>query len=308
MIELRDLVMDFGGFLALRGISFDVQEGEIFGFIGPNGAGKTTTIRIVTTLLHPTSGSVRVGGHCVVNEPEAVRRLVGFMPDSYGLYEEISVFEYLDFFAKAFGIYVPHRRRAVEDVMGLTDLLDLADRPVAHLSRGMRQRLCVAKTLVHDPRILVLDEPAAGLDPRARIEFRELLKELKNMGKTILISSHILTELSDLCTSVGVIEKGTMVASGPLEEVMQRIRPGKIVRLAYQGGAEAVLTVLKERPGLGRWEPYEGYVDVFFEAGEDDVPGLVKALVLADVPVLSVTERQASLEDLFICITEGKVN
>jgi ABC-2 type transport system ATP-binding protein len=300
--------MDFYSVLALDGISFDVGAGEIFGFIGPNGAGKTTTIRIIATLQPATSGSVRVDGNCVINAPEEVRKVVGYMPDSYGLYEDITVYEYLDFFAKAFGIYLPDRRRVVEDVMQLTDLAELRGRMVSGLSRGMQQRLCVAKTLVNDPKVLVLDEPAAGLDPRARIEFRELLKELKKMGKTIFISSHILTELSDICTSVGVIEQGRMVVSGPVEEVMRKLRPGKVIRIQFEGDFGNRESILGGLPFIDRWEKRDDYVDVFLKPEGTDVPALVKALVTDDLRVRGVQERSASLEDLFITITEGKVH
>ncbi len=307
MIEVSGLVVEFGSLRALKGIDFRVGERDIFGFIGPNGAGKTTTIRVISTLLHPTEGSVRVGGRCVVNEPEEVRRIIGFMPDSYGLYDDISVFEYLDFFAKAFGILLPKRKRVVDDVMALTDLGGLRDRQVSTLSRGMRQRLCMAKTLVHDPPVLVLDEPASGLDPRARIEFRELLKELRSMGKTILISSHILTELADFCTSVGIIESGSMVAWGGIDEVMKRLKPAKIVRILIQGRPAEAQEAMKGLGFVDRFEAFEGHMDVFLRPDCADVPALVKALVMAGVPVSGVAERGASLEDLFIAITEGKV-
>ncbi len=307
MIEIEGLEVDFGAVRALNGIGFRVGEKEIFGFIGPNGAGKTTTIRVAATLLRPSAGSVRIAGSCVVNEPEKVRRIIGYMPDSYGLYDDISVFEYLDFFAKTYGIFLPARTRMVEDVMALTDLGGLRDRLVSTLSRGMKQRLCMAKTLVHDPAVLILDEPASGLDPRARIEFKELLKELKRMGKTILISSHILTELSDFCTSIGIVESGNMVAWGTIDDVMKRIRPSKIVRVKFLGPSGAVAEAMKGLGFVDHFDVFEGHMDAFLPPDSAGIPDLVKVLVSAGIPLTGVEERGASLEDLFISITEGKV-
>jgi len=224
VIAVRDLTVRFGDFQAVSRISFDVEEGEIFGFIGPNGAGKTTTIRILATLLLPTSGTASILGHDVTEEPEAVRQVTGYMPDVWGVYPGLTVAEYLDFFAAAYGIPRRERARAVGDVMALTDLTPLARKLVETLSKGMKQRLCLAKTLIHDPRLLILDEPANGLDPRARIELRALLRELASMGKTVLISSHILTELSDLVSSVGIVERGRMLMSGEVGGIIERLR------------------------------------------------------------------------------------
>jgi len=307
MIEIENLVKDFGMNRALKGISFRVEEGDIFGFIGPNGAGKTTTIRILSTLLEPTAGRASVGGHCVVNAPERARAITGYMPDLYGVYEGLNVWEYLDFFAAAYGISLPRRDQAVRDVMELTDLIDLGERPVSDLSKGMQQRLCVAKTLVHDPSVLILDEPAAGLDPRARIEFRALLKELKRLGKTILISSHILSELSDVCTRIGVIEAGVMVATGTMQEILSRITPHPRIRITVGGAAgEAVKTAL-ETPFVESADAEGSEVNVECNVPDPDVPELVRRLVASGVPIRGVRRREADLEDLFLKITEGKV-
>ncbi|MHC4600230.1 MAG: ABC transporter ATP-binding protein [Planctomycetota bacterium] len=307
MITVRDLVMDFGSLRALQGISFDIETGDIFGFIGPNGAGKTTTMRILATLLDPTAGEARVAGHCVVNDPESVRAITGFMPDAYGLYDGLSVWEYLDFFAAAFGTSLPRRDRAVADVMELTDLGELRDRPVAVLSKGMQQRLCVAKTLVHDPQVLVLDEPAAGLDPRARIEFRALMKELKRLGKTILISSHILTELSDVCTRIGVIEAGRMVATGTMEEILARITPNPHVLFRVREREDDAVRILLQLPRIRSAVPLGRTVDVECAGADPDVPEMVRRLVEGGVPIQGVQRKDADLEDLFLKITEGKV-
>src|SRR6185295_2919069 len=223
--------------------------------------------RIISTLLDPTSGTVKVGGRSVTGEAEAVRRLIGFMPDNFGVYERITVWEYLDFFAAAYGLDRRPRAAAIEGIMELTDLLDLRDRLTGELSKGMRQRLCLAKTLVHDPKVLILDEPANGLDPRARIEFRALLKELRSMGKTILISSHILTELSDICTSVAILEKGKVVATGPIDSIQRALQPGLAFRLEVLADAESAKLALEELPNVSAVSA-EGLVVKFqFAAG-----------------------------------------
>jgi ABC-2 type transport system ATP-binding protein len=219
-ISVRHLWHRYGSLDVLRDVSFDVAHGEIFGFIGPNGAGKTTTIRIMATLLEPTAGSVHIDGYDAALDPDEVRKIIGYMPDHAGVYERITVREFLDFFADAYQI---PELGVVDAVIELTDLTKLSDRLVATLSKGMKQRLQIARTLLHDPKVLVLDEPASDLDPRARIEVRDLLLELKELGKTIFLSSHILTELSDVCTSVGILERGALVVAGPIGEIAERL-------------------------------------------------------------------------------------
>jgi len=307
VIEVDNLTKNYEGHWAVRGVSFSVGEGDIFGFIGPNGAGKTTSIRIISTLLDPTSGSVRVGGRSVTNDAEAVRRLIGFMPDNFGVYERITVWEYLDFFAAAYGIDRRARAAAIEGIMELTDLGELRDRLTGQLSKGMRQRLCLAKTLVHDPKVLILDEPANGLDPRARIEFRALLKELRTMGKTILISSHILTELSDICTSVAILEKGKVVATGSIDSIKKALQPGLAFRLEVRGGGEAARGALEGLPNVGT-VVVEGDVLRFqFSAAREEVAELVKALVAKGVPITGLQEEKTDLESLFMRLTKGEV-
>jgi ABC-2 type transport system ATP-binding protein len=306
-VEVRDLAMDYGGSLALRGVSFEVGEGEIFGLIGPNGAGKTTTMRVLATLLEPTAGEATVGGYCVQNEAEHVRRVIGYMPDQFGVYDGNTVEEYLEFFAGAYRIPAAKRQSIVRDVMTLTDLTDLKGRMVSSLSRGMKQRLCLAKTLVHDPRVLILDEPASALDPRARVEMRELLKELSRMGKTIIISSHILTELSDLCTSVAILERGQVVEAGSKERLEGKRRGGRQVRVR----------LLEPRPDVSELLASSSFVgdvridgrDVFLEyLGEpEEFFRVVKVLVDAAVPLLSVEQEGSDLERLFMEVTKGDV-
>jgi ABC-2 type transport system ATP-binding protein len=307
LIEIRNLHKNYDGYWAVRGISFDVAAGDIFGFIGPNGAGKTTSIRIMSTLLEPTTGSIRVDGKCVVEDAEEVRRRIGYMPDNFGVYERISVWEYLDFFAAAYGLGRRERFVAIEGIMQLTDLTELRDRLTGGLSKGMRQRLCLAKTLVHDPKVLILDEPANGLDPRARIEFRALLKELRAMGKTIFISSHILAELSDICTAVAILEKGRVVASGPVDQIKRALQPGLAFRLEVlekPGDAKEALDGLEGISGV----KVEGNALVFqFSGTREKVPELVRSLVGRGIPIVGLQELKTDLEGLFMQLTQGEV-
>ena len=308
MIEVVNLSKRYDGHWAVRGINFAVQEGEIFGFIGPNGAGKTTTIRIMSTLLDPTAGTIRVNGKCVVSDPEDVRRHIGYMPDTFGVYERISVWEYLDFFAAAYGVDRRQRRRVIDGIMDLTDLHSLRDRLTGELSKGMRQRLCLAKTLVHDPKVLILDEPANGLDPRARIEFRALLKELRAMGKTIVISSHILTELSDICTSVTILEKGKVVAAGSIDAIKQALQPGRVFRLEVLDGFDAARAALQEIPQVAAVRSDTSALLFQFTGPREQVPELVRALVRKGVAVTGFHEVHTDLEGLFMQLTKGEVS
>ena len=308
MIEVENLTKNYEGHWAVRGVSFGVAEGDIFGFIGPNGAGKTTSIRIISTLLDPTSGSVKVGGRSVTGEAEAVRRLIGFMPDNFGVYDRITVWEYLDFFAAAYGIERRQRAASIEGIMELTDLKGLRDRLTGDLSKGMRQRLCLAKTLVHDPKVLILDEPANGLDPRARIEFRALLKELRSMGKTILISSHILTELSDVCTSVAILEKGKVVTSGSIESIKAALQPGLAFRLDVLGEPGPARGVLESLPNVSGVRVEGDSLHFQFGAAREEIPELVRALVARNVSITGLQEEKTDLEGLFMRLTKGEVS
>jgi ABC-2 type transport system ATP-binding protein len=238
-IRVRHLWHRFGRFDVLRDVSFDVQHGEIFGFIGPNGAGKTTTIRIIATLLEPMAGRVEVDGLDVTIDPDKVRKIIGYMPDHAGVYDRVTVREYLEFFADAYRVPTAGDSYAVVDaVMELTDLTRLRDKLVATMSKGMKQRLQLARTLLHDPKVLILDEPASDLDPRARIEIRDLLVELKSMGKTVFLSSHILTELADVCTSVAILERGRLVVSGPIHDIARRLEAAAAQQAAMQQAAQ----------------------------------------------------------------------
>src|SRR2546423_7390294 len=283
MIQIRNLRKEYKDLVAVKNLSLDLNAGDIFGFIGPNGAGKTTTIKMLATLLTPTSGVAYVDGIDVVRNPEAVRSVVGYMPDFFGVYDDIKVWEYLDFFAAAYRIPRPKRPQIIDDVLTLTDLNVKKDSYVESLSRGMKQRLCLAKTLVHDPKVLLLDEPASGLDPRARIEIKELLKELKAMGKTIIISSHILPELADFCNKIGIIEKGEMIVSGDVNEIIRQVRGAHTLEIKiYDEAAQPAYSADIE--SLAAATPHEGGVAVKTTAEVERAMGILRDLEsVADV-------------------------
>jgi ABC-2 type transport system ATP-binding protein len=338
-IRVEHLSHRFGSFDVLKDINFEVAHGEIFGFIGPNGAGKTTTIRAMATLLEPASGRVSIDGIDTALEPAKVRRIIGYMPDHAGVYERITVREFLEFFADAYGV---PELGVVQAVIELTDLDKLADRLVATLSKGMKQRLQIARTLLHDPRVLILDEPASDLDPRARIEVRDLLLELRELGKTIFLSSHILTELSDVCTSVGILERGELVVSGPIGEIAERLardqglsqeaEPGfgapplgpvpalgvtaggvtipnaarKRLKMRVLGDSSPVVPLLAGGTGVLGVEPGPGGQLTLHYVGNDSyVAEVVRYLVTSGVAVVSVEPERNELERIFLEVTRG---
>ena len=251
IIETRNLTKRYGKLMAVNELSLQVEQGAIYGFVGPNGAGKTTTMRMLTTLLRPTSGEASVAGHSVARDPRGVRRAIGYMPDFFGVYDDMKVWEYLDFFAACYNIPEAARGGLITDLLELVDLSHRRDDQVDTLSRGMKQRLCLARTLAHDPQVLILDEPASGLDPRARIEIRELLVELSRMGKTIFFSTHILADVAEICTQVGIVEAGRLVAQGSLEEMQRRVLPHRFDLDPLEAGRRQLRAVLlfRERPG-----------------------------------------------------------
>lgn len=307
MIELENVTKTYGTLTAVDSLTLHIPEGEIFGFIGPNGAGKTTTIRMLATLLNPTSGRIRIAGANPEEDPRAVRRLIGYMPDFFGVYPDLLVWEYLDFFAAAYHIPPGKRTVLINDVLELTDLTQKKSDLVEALSRGMKQRLCLAKTLLHDPALLLLDEPASGLDPRARIEIRELLKELKKMKKTILISSHILPELADFCTSIGIIERGKLVASGSLAAIEAQIHSSRTYRLTALDALEPIVVFLKAA-GIEQAETVDGAVQFAADRTEEQIAGLLSGLVGQNFRITSFQPVSANLEDLFMKITRGDVS
>ena len=307
MIELIDFGKDYGDFTAVERLNLTIEAGEMFGFIGPNGAGKSTTIRFLTTLLKASRGEGIVNGCRVTQDPIGVRRSVGYMPDNFGVYDGMKVWEFLDFFAVAYRIGRMQRKQVIKDVLELLDLEDKRDDFVNGLSRGMKQRLCLAKTLVHDPPVLILDEPASGLDPRARVEVKALLKELRRMGKTILISSHILTELADCCTSIGIIERGQLLMSGPIDEVYRRIRGNRVVEVKFTEKMDVGLSVIRSSPALRDCQISEQSVVIELETDDLGVAALLGQLHQEGVGIRSFAEKEPTLEDVFMMVTKGLV-
>ncbi|MEE3370354.1 MAG: ABC transporter ATP-binding protein [Planctomycetota bacterium] len=307
MIELIDFGKDYGDFTAVERLNLKIEAGEMFGFIGPNGAGKSTTIRFLTTLLKASRGEGIVNGCRVTQDPVGVRRSVGYMPDNFGVYDGMKVWEFLDFFAVAYRIGRMQRKQVIKDVLELLDLEDKRDDFVNGLSRGMKQRLCLAKTLVHDPPVLILDEPASGLDPRARVEVKALLKELRRMGKTILISSHILTELADCCTSIGIIERGQLLMSGPIEEVYRRIRGNRVVEVKFTDKMDVGLSVIRSSPWLRDCQIEAQNAVIELETDDLGVAALLNQLHQEGVGIRSFAEKEPTLEDVFMMVTKGLV-
>ena len=308
MIELIDFGKDYGEFTAVHRLNLKIEAGEMFGFIGPNGAGKSTSIRFLATLLKASRGEGIVNGHSVTRDPMNVRRSVGYMPDNFGVYDGMKVWEFLDFFAVAYRIPKSRRKAVITDVLELLDLAHKREDFVNGLSRGMKQRLCLAKTLVHDPPVLILDEPSSGLDPRARLEVKALLKELRRMGKTILISSHILTELADCCTSIGIIEQGQLLMHGPIDEVYRRIRGNRIVEVKFADNMDVGLSVIRSSPHCRDVQVEDHRVSVELETDDSGVAELLRQLIANKVAVRSFAEKEPTLEDVFMLVTKGLVS
>jgi ABC-2 type transport system ATP-binding protein len=309
MIEVVHFTKRYGDFVAVDDLSFTIGQGEIFGFIGPNGAGKSTTIRFLATLLRPTSGEGRIAGHSVVTDPMAVRRVIGFMPDDFGVYDGMKVWEFLDFFAVAYEIPRAHRKQIIGQVLELLDLTHKRDDYVNGLSKGMKQRLCLAKTLVHDPPVLILDEPASGLDPRARLEMKALLNELKGMGKTILVSSHILSELADFCTMIGIIERGKLLAAGSIQDIQRTLRTHRVLKVrVLDPSTDRAASILRDNSGVRSVESYDHTLTAEFEGQDGDLAELLGRLIQSGVTVQSFAEEALSLEEVFMMITKGIVN
>jgi len=308
MIETKGLTKYYGSLAAVVDLNLRIAEGDIFGFIGPNGAGKTTTMRILATLLEPSSGTASIDGKDVGRLGKQVRRVVGYMPDFMGVYDDLKVFEYLEFFAAAFGVARGRRKATIDGVLELTDLEGKKAAQVDSLSRGMQQRLQLARVLIHDPKVLILDEPASGLDPRARIEIRELLRELRRMGKTIMISSHILSELEEMCDHVGIIEHGRLVFSGTLEEIRQRVGLHTKVRVRISGDLDKAVEMLSVLPEVQVVRKLEDRLSVTLREGGSDGGLIAKTLVQADIGLLELVPEQLKLDDAFLQLTKGIVH
>lgn len=307
IIQTINLTKRYDKLVALNNLQLNIEEGECFGYIGPNGAGKTTTIRILATLLRPTWGEARVCGHVVGYESRKIRPLIGYVPDFFGAYEDMVVQEYLEFFAAAYDITGKKRDQIVGDVLELTDLTYKTDALVDSLSRGMKQRLSIARVLLHDPRVLLLDEPASGLDPRARIEIRELLKELHRMGKTIIISSHILPELADLCTSIGILERGEMVFQGSVTEAVRRARIGTVLHVVTPDDQEKARQVFTKVNGVESAEIRNGAVVVNLTSDTTDFSFIARAMIDNNLRIHEIKQEEVNLETAFMRLTKGIV-
>jgi ABC-2 type transport system ATP-binding protein len=284
-----------------------VPDRQIFGFVGPNGAGKTTTLRILASLLEPTEGRAFIGGADVTKDRYKVHTRVGYMPDFFGVYDQLTVAEYLDFYAACYRQPKERRKKIVEDLLALVGLSELANQPVDTLSRGLKQRACLARALVHDPAVLLLDEPASGLDPRARVDMREILKELQGMGKTIIISSHILPELTELCTMIGIIDHGQMRATGSVAEVIARLTSGQRLRIKVLGESEDAAAILRPLPPIRHLEVENGVIEAEFEGDEATAADILATLTRSGIRVSSFSHVDGGLEDAFLKATSEEV-
>jgi ABC-2 type transport system ATP-binding protein len=307
IVQARGLVKRYPGTLAVGGVDLEIPEGEIFGLVGPNGAGKTTMLRMLATLLLPTSGDAMIAGESVTRNPQAVRRVLGYMPDSFGVYDDMKVWEYLDFFGRCYGLGPARRKRMIDDLLELVDLAAKRDAYVLSLSRGMQQRLCLAHALVHDPQVLLLDEPASGLDPRARVELRELLRELRTLGKTIVISSHILPELEELCTSVAIVDRGRVLAAGTISDIGQKLRVGEVLRVRVLGGQESVEAArawFELQPDVASTALDSGLIEIGFRGDEAGAATLLAGAIRSKIQIASYSPAATDLQELFLQVTD----
>lgn len=309
MLEVKNLKKEYGGLTAVKGISFSLEPGDVFGFIGSNGAGKTTTIRMLATLLEPTSGTATLNGIDIRKNPMDVRRLIGYMPDFFGLYDDVKVWEYLDFFANIYQVPVRQRNEVIDNVLELTDLTVKKQAFVQSLSRGMQQRLCLARCLVHDPLMLLLDEPASGLDPRARAELKELISELGRMGKIVIVSSHILPELADFCNTVGIIERGELLAVGPVSQIVQGIQTSRQFNVTMVADAWGAARYISGRVHVvSAKASSDSSLHIEFTGDTEEQADLLEAMVREGFRLTSFSEEEANLEDVFLKLTTGAVN
>jgi ABC-2 type transport system ATP-binding protein len=306
VIRTHGLTRRYGRLTAVRDLNLEVPAGAIFGFIGPNGAGKTTTLRMLATLLTPTAGTFTIDGLDPERDLAGVRRRIGYLADLFGLYNDLKVWEYLDYFCRAYEVADPRQR--TEEMLHLVQLTHKKDAMVGALSRGMKQRLGLARALVAEPKVLLLDEPASGLDPMARIALRDLLRQLRDQGATIVVSSHILTELSDFCDSVGLMEKGRLIVSGPIQEILARTRTHLRLVLEVLGPPERAAEVLRGLPAVVDLKIAGQTVELGFTGAREELPPLHKKLVEAGVPVVAFFPRPENLEDLFLRLSTGATN
>jgi len=307
VIIAEDLTKVYGQRTALDHVSFEVPEGEIFGFVGPNGAGKTTTLRILAALLEPTSGHASIDGTDAAQNPARVHTRIGYMPDFFGVYDQLTVAEYLDFYAACYRQPKQRRTKIVGELLELIGLTDRRDQLVDTLSRGLKQRLCLARALVHDPVVLLLDEPASGLDPRARVEMREILKELRGMGKTIIISSHILPELTELCTMIGIIDHGRMRATGSVQDVIRGLSAGRRLRINVVGAREPAIAILEPLESVRHVEIANGTIEADYEGDDSTAADILQALTAGGIKVAAFSQVDGGLEEAFMRATSEDV-
>jgi ABC-2 type transport system ATP-binding protein len=307
MIELRRIHRFFGKTKAVNDISFEAYRGQVFGFIGPNGAGKTTSMRILATLELPTYGDALVDGFSVVSDPELVRRRLGFMPDGFSMYPNMNCVEYLDFFARSYGVLGKDRIAALRRTLSFTGLDKIASKPITGLSKGMRQRLCLGRAMIHSPAVLILDEPANGLDPRARIELRQMIQQLAKDGTTILVSSHILTELAEMCDQVGIVERGKLLATGSVDEIHKRMQGDLRVTVATLSRADELEVWLRSRDGIAALVRIGNSFRFELAGNEQSQAQLLKAMIQSDFEVAEFAAHRESLEDVFMKVTTGAV-
>lgn len=305
MIQIQNLRKRYGKMEALKGLSLEIDKGTVFGFVGPNGAGKSTTMSILATLLEPTSGRAYVGGYEVTKHPKEVRKLIGYMPDFFGVYDNLTAEEYLDFYAANYDIPAAERKQIIPQLLELVNLTHKRDAYVDSLSRGMKQRLGLARSLVHNPEVLILDEPASGLDPRARIELREILKELRDMGKTIIISSHILPELAEMCDVIGIVEEGNLVAFGRVDEIYSKMQEQRVLRIRLLDRVEEAMTRLREMSVITRVTREGNWVVAGFSGNDEEQVELLRELAVSGYPVAAFNEAVGDLEEIFLEITKG---
>ena len=305
MIESHDLTKQYGDMYAIRSIELDLKEGDLFGFIGPNGAGKTTTMRIIATLLNPTWGEAYVCGNSIYTKPKEIRRLVGYMPDFFGVYDDMKVIEYLEFFAAAYRIKGPARKKRCEEMLEVVDLDFKRDAYANTLSRGQTQRLGLARTLLHDPQVLLLDEPLSGLDPRARIEMRNLLRRLGQMGKTIIVSSHILPELADICNRVGIIDRGVMSVNAAVAEVMKQVRDRTVLNVGVKNDIDRAAKLLEQHDLVEAVSMHDGCLLVTLTEDTEDYSDLASVLVNGGFQLTLFREEEVNLESAFMALTKG---
>lgn len=308
MIEIQNLTKRYGSFTALDNLNLSIQKSTVFGFVGPNGAGKSTTFSILATLLGPSEGTAYINGYDVTKDPKAVRKYIGYVPDFFGVYDQFKVHEYLDFYGASYGMASDERKAIIPQLLELVNLTDKTDAYVDLLSRGMKQRLCLARALIHDPEVLILDEPASGLDPRARIEMRGILRELKEMDKTIVISSHILPELSQICDELGIIENGQLIAHGNVRQIENQLQAQKVLQVTVKENIENAVAFFEDDPNVLEIERDEQDLQLLhlaYQGTEEEQVALLKSAVEYGLPILTLSQKQTDLEDIFMEITKG---